>query len=182
MRLGQRDGTHDSVGVAFRPLGVALGQISEVGFTGFDLQVELARQKAVLQAQQAVNHLIQFVLAFQETASALAAKRSRIKLRRRMLWRRRSRTSSSLRPNSPAAPTTAPCRQNHADGASRAEPAPTVLQRPRPSDRLTDHHLLHQGLEQIEASEQSPTLNADRSLQLRNHRSAIHSPKAMDEN
>ena len=49
-------------------------------------------------------------------------------------------------------------------------------------DRLTDHHLLHQGLKQTEASEQSPTLNADRSLQLRNHRSAIHVSHAMDEN
>ena len=36
-----------------------------------------------------------------------------------------------------------------------------------PGDRLTDHHLFHQGLEQAEASEQGPTLNADRSRQLR---------------
>ena len=51
-----------------------------------------------------------------------------------------------------------------------------------PGDRLTDHHLFHQGLEEAEASEKSPTLNADRSRQLRNHRSAIHVPDAMDEN
>ena len=32
-----------------------------------------------------------------------------------------------------------------------------------PGDRLTDHHLFNQGLEQAEASEQGPTLNADHS-------------------
>ena len=51
-----------------------------------------------------------------------------------------------------------------------------------PGDRLTDYHLFHQGLEQAEATEQGPTLNADRSRQLRNHRSAIHVSQAIDEN
>ena len=49
-------------------------------------------------------------------------------------------------------------------------------------DRLTDHHLFQQRLEKAEASEQSPTLNTDRSRQLRNHRSAIHVSHAIDEN
>ena len=71
---------------------------------------------------------------------------------------------------------------------------PTLMEQSMPSliqlllrnldlgDRLADHHLFHQGLEQAEANEQGPTLNADRSRQLRNHRSAIHVSHAMGEN
>ena len=37
MGLRQRDRPDDAVGVALRPLGIALGQISEVGFPRLDL-------------------------------------------------------------------------------------------------------------------------------------------------
>ena len=46
------------------------------------------------------------------------------------------------------------------------------------SDGLANHHLLHQGIEQIESVEQSPTLSTDCTPQLWNNRPAIHMPKA----
>jgi hypothetical protein len=71
---------------------------------------------------------------------------------------------------------------------------PTLLEQAEPSllqllfgnhdvrNRLAGHHLLHQGLEQVEAIEQGQTLSTDCSLQLRNNCSAIHKPDAMGEN
>ena len=74
MSLGQRNGANDSIGIAFWPLGVALGQISEVGFSRLNLQIKLTGKKAVLKPKQAVHHLIQLVLAFKESSLSLWCK------------------------------------------------------------------------------------------------------------
>ena len=47
--------------------------------------------------------------------------------------------------------------------------------------RLADHHLLHQGIEQVEPAEQPTAFSTNCSPQLRNHRSAIHKSTATRE-
>ena len=66
MGLQQRHRTHHPPGGALGPLGVGGRQLGEIGFPFGDAQVELAGQGPVLHPQQAVDHLIQLVLAGQE--------------------------------------------------------------------------------------------------------------------
>ena len=66
MGLQQGHGAHHASGGALRTLGITGRQFGEVGLPLGDAEVELPGQGGILNAEQAVDHLVELVLAGQE--------------------------------------------------------------------------------------------------------------------
>ena len=62
----QGHGAHNSPGALLAAFTVARRQVGEIALPLGNLQIQLLREEAILEPQQAVHHLIEIVLPFQE--------------------------------------------------------------------------------------------------------------------
>ena len=140
-----------------------------------NLQVELSRQKAVLETQQAVNHLIQFILAFQKTRLRLSGKTlpheaAATDVMTQLLQKLLLTAPQSVQQLLPLLYVIETMLVNQ----DKLLLHQLFIRNGDGGYCLVAHHLFDQGLEQLEILEKSKALLTNRMSQFRNHRPGIH--------